>query len=177
MRKFVIPLIVFVAIAVFLGLGLTRNPREVPSPLVGKPAPAFELSRLVGNQAVTETFSPKEMLGQVWLLNVWASWCVSCKYEHPLMVELSKSKVVPIVGLNYKDQPSDAGDWLRRYGNPYLLSAVDIDGRVAIDWGVYGAPETYVIDKQGVIRFKQVGPVTREVLDEKMLPLIKELQK
>ncbi len=177
MRRFILPLLIFVALVVFLALGLNRNPSEVPSPLIGKQAPAFELSELVEGQAVSKTFTPKSMLGQVWLLNVWASWCVACKYEHPLMVELAKMKVLPLVGLNYKDQPTDAGQWLKRYGNPYDLSVVDIDGRVGIDYGVYGAPETYLIDKAGVIRFKQIGPVTREVLDEKILPLVRELRK
>jgi cytochrome c biogenesis protein CcmG, thiol:disulfide interchange protein DsbE len=113
----------------------------------------------------------------VWLFNVWASWCVSCREEHPLLVELAQSKVVPIVGLNYKDQPDEAKGWLARFGDPYTLSVMDLKGRIGIEYGVYGVPETFVIDKAGVIRYKQIGPVTREALDKKILPLIRELEK
>jgi cytochrome c biogenesis protein CcmG/thiol:disulfide interchange protein DsbE len=171
-KRFLWPLVIFVVLVGFLAVGLNRNPSEVPSPLIGKPAPAFELARLEGDQR----FTPKDMLGQVWMLNVWASWCVACREEHPVLVALSKDKLLPIVGLNYKDQAPDAKQWLQRHGDPYALSAVDADGRVGIDYGVYGVPETYVIDKAGVIRFKQIGPVTREVLDQKIRPLVKELQ-
>lgn len=171
-KRFLWPLAIFVVLVGFLAVGLNRNPSEVPSPLIGKAAPAFELARLEGDQR----FAPKDMLGQVWMLNVWASWCVACREEHPVLVALSKDKLLPIVGLNYKDQSPDAKLWLQRHGDPYALSAVDADGRVGIDYGVYGVPETYVIDKAGVIRFKQIGPVTREVLDQKIRPLVKELQ-
>lgn len=172
-RYLLIPLALFMVLAVFLAIGLNRDPREVPSPLVGKPAPAFTLPQLHN----AGSFSPKDMAGQVWLLNVWASWCVSCRIEHPVLVDLAKRKIAPIVGLDYKDQRPEALAWLSRHGDPYALSVVDADGRVGIDYGVYGVPETYVIDKAGVIRFKQIGPVTPEVLEKKILPLIQELQK
>jgi len=171
--QFLIPLLVFLILAGFLARGLFIDPREVPSPLIDKPAPQFELSQLYQPQA---NFSSHEMLGQVWMLNVWASWCVSCRAEHPVLVQLSRQNVVPIYGLNYKDNPSDAKAWLENLGNPYRVSAVDMDGRVGMDYGVYGVPETYVIDKQGVIRYKQIGPVTPEAWQETIHPLIKKLQ-
>jgi cytochrome c biogenesis protein CcmG/thiol:disulfide interchange protein DsbE len=141
---------------------------------VGKPAPAFEVPELA---APDKRFAAKDMLGKVWLLNVWASWCVSCRQEHPLLVELSNAGIVPIVGLDYKDQRADGLGWLKQHGDPYVLSAFDGDGRVGINYGVYGVPETYVIDKAGTIRYKQIGPITPEVLDKKILPLVKDLQK
>ena len=174
MTRFLVPLGIFIVLVAFLAIGLNLNPREVPSPLVGKPAPAFELPQL---HKPDEKFAPREMQGKVWLLNVWASWCVSCRQEHPLLVELSESKIVPIYGLNYKDQREDALRWLKQLGDPYVMSISDAEGRTGIDYGVYGVPETYVIDKAGVIRYKQIGPVTREALDGKILPLVKELQK
>ena len=170
--KFAIPLALFVALAIFLAVGLTRDPREVPSPFIGRAAPAFKLERLHEPQA---TFGPEEMRGKVWLLNVWASWCVSCRVEHPLLVDLARSKTVPIVGLDYKDKRDDGLRWLDRMGNPYTLSAFDVDGRVGIDYGVYGVPETFVIDKQGVIRYKQIGPITPEALERTILPLVRKL--
>lgn len=170
--KYAIPLALFVALAVFLAIGLTRDPREVPSPFIGRAAPAFKLARLHEPQA---TFGPEEMRGKVWLLNVWASWCVSCKVEHPLLVELSRKNAVPIVGLDYKDTRDDGLRWLERMGNPYSLSAFDVDGHVGIDYGVYGVPETFVIDKQGVIRYKQIGPITPESLERTILPLVRQL--
>lgn len=172
MARFLIPLVIFVALVAFLWVGLGRDPREVPSPLIDKPAPAFTLPRL---HQTDKTFSPADMRGQVWLLNVWASWCVSCREEHPVLVELAKTHTVPIVGLNYKDQNPDALRWLARFGDPYTLSITDADGRVGIDYGVYGVPETYVIDKAGIIRMKQIGPVTPEILQQKILPKVKEL--
>jgi cytochrome c biogenesis protein CcmG, thiol:disulfide interchange protein DsbE len=174
MNKFLLPLGVFAILVGFLFVGLYRDPREIPSPLIGKPAPAFELPQLA---EPGKKFSAAEMKGKVWMFNVWASWCVSCREEHPVLVELAKSGVVPIYGLDYKDQADDAARWLRLFGNPSVLSGVDRDGRVGIDYCVYGVPETYVIDKAGVIRFKQIGPVTQEVLGAKILPLIRELQK
>lgn len=194
MNRFLLPLIGFVVLVVLLGVGLTLNPRDVPSPLVGKPAPAFSLPRL---HAPEEQFSPRDMLGKVWLLNVWASWCVSCRQEHPVLVELAKRQRTPLVGLNYKEVRGDgaidmdkvvpgtekgmvierAGAWLAEHGDPYTLSALDIDGRVGIDYGVYGVPETYVIDKAGIIRMKQTGPITPDVLSGTILPLIAELSK
>ena len=158
----------------FLAIGLGHDPREVPSPLINRPAPAFRLTQL---HDPAKTFSAEEMRGKVWLLNVWASWCASCRDEHPLLVELSKSGTLPIYGLNYKDRREDGIAWLSELGNPYVLSAQDTDGRVGIDYGVYGVPETYLIDKNGVIRFKQVGPVTTEVMQRKILPLAQELNK
>jgi cytochrome c biogenesis protein CcmG/thiol:disulfide interchange protein DsbE len=177
MRKIVIyllPLAVFLVVAVFLLRGLWLNPREVPSPFIDKPAPMFSLTRLAQPEA---KFSPADMKGQVWLLNVWASWCVACRQEHPLLVELSKRKAVPIIGLNYKDKPDAARGWLAQWGDPYDLSVRDMDGRIGIEYGVYGVPETFVIDKNGVIRFKQIGPITEEVWQKKMLPLLEELRK
>jgi cytochrome c biogenesis protein CcmG/thiol:disulfide interchange protein DsbE len=173
-KRFLIPLGIFAALVGFLFAGLGLNPREVPSPLVGKPAPAFRLPQL---HAPDRQFAREDMLGQVWLLNIWASWCVSCRDEHPLLTELAKARIVPIVGLNYKDKPDDAKAWLSRYGDPYSLSVTDADGRIGIDWGVYGVPETFVIDKAGVIRRKHIGPVTRDSLEKKILPLVRELQK
>ncbi|MDO8595113.1 MAG: DsbE family thiol:disulfide interchange protein, partial [Sulfuricaulis sp.] len=141
---------------------------------IGKPAPAFELPQLHDPQ---KTFAPKEMQGRVWMLNVWASWCVSCREEHPVLIDLARAKVIPLLGLNYKDQRSDALRWLTQFGDPYGFSVADGDGRVGIDYGVYGVPETYVIDKAGVIRYKQIGPVTPAILKEKIIPLVRELEK
>ena len=174
MLRFLVPLGVFVLLVALLAVGLTLNPREVPSPLINRPAPAFQLAQL---HQPGLTFSQKDMLGQVWLLNVWASWCASCRDEHPLLVELARSRTVPIVGLNYKDKPDEGKAWLKHFGDPFVLSVVDPDGRVGIDFGVYGVPETFVIDRQGVIRYKQIGAITREKLEGKILPLIRELQK
>lgn len=171
--KFLLPFFVFVILVAFLARGLFLNPREVPSPLVGKPAPSFELAQLHNPQLRTAT---QDMLGQVWLLNVWASWCTSCRVEHPLLVQLSRQRIVPIYGLNHKDVPAEALAWLRDLGDPYQVSLIDQNGRVGMDYGVYGVPETYVIDKQGIIRYKQIGPVTPEALDKTILPLVKELQ-
>lgn len=175
MNRFLLPLGIFIVLVALLAVGLNLNPREVPSPLIGKPAPAFTLPQL---GAADKTFSPQQMQGKVWLLNVWASWCVSCREEHPLIVEYAKrGSLPPVVGLNYKDKREDGLRWLARFGDPYLLSAFDADGRVGIDYGVYGVPETYLIDKQGIIRFKQIGPITPEVLEKKILPLVQELNK
>ena len=171
--KYGVPLALFVALAAFLAIGLTRDPREVPSPFIGKPAPAFRIARL---HEPDQQFSPEDMKGKVWLLNVWASWCVSCRVEHPLLVDMSKKNAVPIVGLDYKDERAKGLEWLGRMGNPYALSAFDVDGKVGIDYGVYGVPETFVIDKQGVIRYKQIGPITPEALEKTILPLVKKLE-
>ena len=172
--KFLIPLLLFIVLVIFLALGLNRDPQAVPSPLINKPAPAFEIPQL---SEASQTFSPASMKGQVWILNVWASWCVACREEHPVLVELAKSKVAPVIGLDYKDKREDALAMLTRQGNPYLLSAFDANGRVGIDYGVYGVPETYVIDKAGMIRFKHIGPITMNILNQKIYPLISELQK
>jgi len=194
LKRFLIPLGIFLVLVVFLAVGLNRDPHEVPSPLVGKPAPEFRLEQL---GAAGKTFSPADMRGQVWLLNVWASWCVSCRAEHPLLVAFAKQGGLPIVGLNYKEVRGDgetdvkklaagaeasltrqrADAWLTRHGNPYTLSVLDMDGRVGIDYGVYGVPETYLIDKAGVIRYKHIGPVTEEALAKKIVPMIAELNK
>ena len=170
MKKVWLPL-AFIGLIALLAAGLRLNPREVPSPLIGKAAPSFELPRL---DAPDTTFTQKEMLGKVWVLNVWASWCPPCLVEHPVVTDLAKT--IPVVGLNYKDAREDALPWLKRNGNPYALSVYDAAGRIAIDYGVYGVPETFVIDRQGVIRFKHIGPLTPEVVQKKVHPLLKELQ-
>lgn len=172
MNRYLIPLGIFVVLVLFLAVGLRLNPREVPSPLINKPAPAFTLPQL---QIPDRSLSLGDLRGKVWLLNVWASWCVGCREEHPLLVELAKTGVVPIYGLNYKDQRGDALAWLGQSGDPYALSIADADGRVGIDYGVYGVPETFVIDKNGMIRYKQIGPLTPEALQSKILPLVKAL--
>jgi cytochrome c biogenesis protein CcmG/thiol:disulfide interchange protein DsbE len=172
--KWTLPLAIFAVVVAFLYVGLSRDPREVPSPLIGKPAPQFSLAQL---HEPAKTLGSADMKGRVWLLNVWASWCVSCRVEHPLLLELGKAKIVPIVGLNYKDKTPEGKAWLAEHGDPYTVSIVDADGRVGIDWGVYGVPETFVVDKQGVIRYKQIGPVTAEALERKILPLIRELER
>ncbi|TAJ23010.1 MAG: DsbE family thiol:disulfide interchange protein [Rugosibacter sp.] len=172
MKRFLLPLAAFAVLVGFLAMGLMHDPREVPSPLIGKPAPAFTLPQL---HDATKNFSVVDMKGRVWLLNVWASWCVSCREEHPVLVELAKTGSVPVIGLDYKDQVADGKQWLEKLGNPYILSVVDSDGRVGIDYGVYGVPETYVIDKQGIIRMKHTGPITPASLAQTILPLVKEL--
>jgi cytochrome c biogenesis protein CcmG/thiol:disulfide interchange protein DsbE len=174
MKKAYIPLGIFAVLVVFLAIGLTRDPHEIPSPLIGKPAPMFNLPVL---DKPGQTFSSKDMLGKVWLLNTWASWCVACREEHPILVEFSKTNALPIIGLDYKDQNVEGMKWLARYGNPYQMAVTDQDGRVGIDFGVYGVPESFVIDKAGVIRYKQIGPFTEESILTKLIPLIKELEK
>lgn len=174
MMRFILPFVIFIVLAVFLFVGLTLDPREVPSPLVGKPAPAFVLPQL---HLPGKQFTPQEMKGKVWLLNAWASWCVACEAEHPVLMELARMNIVPIYGLDYKDKREAALAVLEQRGNPYTLNVSDTDGRVGIDYGVYGVPETYVIDKQGVIQYKQIGPVTPQNLKEKILPLVAELEK
>ena len=173
-RRLLIPLAVFVVLAGFLFAGLWRDPREVPSPLIGKPAPAFTLARL---HAPEQMLGTEDMKGKVWLLNVWASWCASCREEHPLLLALASKKIVPIIGLDYKDDPAAGKRWLAEFGDPYTASVMDRDGRVGIDFGVYGAPETFVIDKTGAVRYKQIGPLTKDALEKKIGPLIDELQK
>jgi len=172
MKRF-LPLGIFLALAVFLAIGLNLNPREVPSPLIDKPAPAFRLPQL---HDASKALGTEDLKGKVWILNVWASWCVACLEEHPILVEFSKQNVLPIYGLNYKDRREDALRWLGKHGNPYAVSMQDVDGRVGIDYGVYGVPETYLIDRNGVIRYKRIGPVTPQILQEKILPLVRQLQ-
>ena len=176
MTRFVIvvPLVLVVVLVVFLAAGLRHDPHEIPSPLINKPAPRFQLAQL---RDPSRTFSAEEMKGKVWILNVWASWCFSCRDEHPFLLEYARSGVVPIYGLNSKDKREDALSWLGELGDPYVLSVSDTDGRVGIDYGVYGAPETYLIDRNGMIRFKQVGPVTPDIWQEKILPLVQDLNK
>ena len=168
----VVPLVLFAVLALFLWRGLALDPREVPSPLVDKPAPAFALTRL---DDASRTVKRDDMLGKVWMLNVWASWCEACRSEHPTLLNFAKSSNVPIVGLNYKDTRAEGLGWLGRFGDPYQLSLFDEKGRVGIDFGVYGVPETFVIDKRGVIRFKVIGPLTPETIASKLRPLLKEL--
>lgn len=170
--KFWLPAAGFVILAALLAVGLTLNPREVPSPLIGKPAPEFELAQLSNPDAV---FGPEAMRGKVWLLNVWASWCVSCRAEHQVLEQLAARNLVPIVGLNYKDRPADAKRWLQNFGDPYAMSVMDHDGRVGIDWGVYGVPETFLVDQTGIIRYKRIGPVTEEFLKDTLIPRIESL--
>jgi cytochrome c biogenesis protein CcmG/thiol:disulfide interchange protein DsbE len=173
MKRYLLPLVIFLVLAGFLAVGLNKDPREVPSPLIGKPAPAFTLPRL---DAPEQMLSTQDLRGQVWLLNVWASWCVACRQEHPLLVEMARSGTVKVYGLNYKDKREDALGLLRKSGDPYVTSLSDTEGLVGIDFGVYGVPETFVIDKQGVIRFKQIGPITREALRDTLLPLLAQLE-
>jgi cytochrome c biogenesis protein CcmG/thiol:disulfide interchange protein DsbE len=174
MTRFAIPLVLFILLVAFLAIGLRHDPHELPSPLINKAAPAFQLSQLKDS---SKTFSAADMRGKVWLLNVWASWCVTCRDEHPLLIQYARSGALPIYGLNYKDNREDALSWLGELGDPYVLSVSDRDGRVGIDYGVYGAPETYLIDRDGIIRFKQVGPVTPDIWQEKILPLAQQLNK
>lgn len=172
--KTLIPLVLFAVLAGFLAVGLGLDPREVPSPLVNKPAPIFKITQLEPSDA---QFSPEDMKGKVWLFNVWASWCVACRQEHPVLMEFARAKVAPLVGLDYKDQRKDALGVLKRTGNPYDVIAFDGDGRVGIDYGVYGVPESYVIDKAGIIRYKHIGPITMDAMEKTIIPLIQKLQK
>ncbi|MFT5659055.1 MAG: cytochrome c biogenesis protein CcmG/thiol:disulfide interchange protein DsbE [Gammaproteobacteria bacterium] len=170
--RFLLPLGIFLVMVVLLGFGLTLDPKKIPSPLIDKPAPDFSLSRLYAPET---QLSNKELLGQVWVLNVWASWCVSCRAEHAIITDLAGQNLVDIIGLDYKDQPEEARRWLQQFGNPYTASLMDIDGSVGIDWGVYGVPETFVIGKDGRIKYKHIGPVTKESLEAEIVPIIKEL--
>lgn len=172
--RYLLPLAVFFGLVWFMWKGLSLNPRDLPSALIDKPVPAFSLPQLHDK---TKILNAADMKGKVWLLNVWASWCVSCRYEHPVLTALARKGVVPIVGFNWKDKPEDAKAWLVKFGDPYLLSVSDLEGRVAIDLGVYGAPETFVIDKAGMIRYKNAGPISEEIMNETLLPLIQGLNK
>lgn len=173
MTRFLVPLGVFAVLAVFLAIGLQLRPSEVPSPLLDKPAPAFSLPEL---HAPDKHIGPADLRGQVWLFNVWASWCASCRDEHPLLLQLARMGEVPIYGLNYKDTRQDAVRWLQQLGNPYTVSAFDEAGQVGIDYGVYGVPETYVIDREGIIRHKHIGPITEQVLRDEILPIVRKLK-
>ena len=171
-NRFTVPLFVFALLVALLAAGLTLKPRELPSPFINKPAPAFSLPRLL---SPGDNFNSAQMSGQVWLLNVWASWCAACRDEHPLLNDLARGGM-RIVGLNYKDEPADAANWLRRFGNPYSHIARDAGGDVGIEYGVYGVPESYLIDRNGIIRFKQIGPLTPQSLRKNLLPMIAKLR-
>lgn len=173
MKRALIPLLVFGALLAALAAGLERNPRELPSALMGRPAPVFEVATLASPDTRLGT---EALRGQVWVLNVWASWCTACRVEHPVLVDFARSHDVPVYGLNYKDQRADALRWLSNFGDPYQQSFVDADGRVGMDFGVYGVPETFVIDREGVVRFKHAGALTPEILQRQILPLVRRLR-
>lgn len=172
MKKFLIPIVLFALLGLLLAYGLRLDPRKIPSPLVNKPLPAFSLPTLDDPKRIV---AKDDLKGQPVLINVWASWCSACRDEHPLLVDLSRSGAVRIVGLNYKDQPNDARGVLARDGNPYSIVLVDADGRTGIDWGVYGVPETFVVDRDGIIRYKHIGPITPDALKNSILPLVRKL--
>jgi cytochrome c biogenesis protein CcmG, thiol:disulfide interchange protein DsbE len=171
--RYLVPLAIFIVLAAFLYRGLSIDPKRVPSPLIGKPMPAFSLPRL---QDPAATLGNTDLTGKVSILNIWATWCVSCRAEHEVLLLLAKTGKVDIYGLNYKDERPKAQQWLTQLGNPYVANAFDADGRVGIDWGVYGAPETFIMDKQGIIRHKHIGPITVDDLNNEILPLIAQLQ-
>ena len=173
MLKF-LPLILFAAMAGFLFKGLYLDPSKVPSPLIDKPAPAFSLPLLASSD---QTFATSDLIGKVWVLNVWASWCAACVTEHPNFVALVQQRDIPLVGLNYKDTPDQAQAWLARFGNPYAFALDDREGAVGLDWGVYAVPETFVIDKKGKIRKKFIGVVSSSLMSDTLIPLIDELSK
>lgn len=170
---FIAPVATFVLVALALAWGMTRDPRLVPSPLIGSYVPEFTLPPVKGR---TLGLSSSDLRGEVTLVNVFASWCVSCRLEHPVFMKLKEEGVVPIHGINYKDRPEDAAKWLNVHGNPYTRTGADLDGRVSIEWGVYGVPETFVIDHEGRIVFKQVGPVLPEIYRDKFAPLLQKLR-
>lgn len=171
MIRFGLPIIFIAAIIVFL-IALQKDPREIPSPFVGKPAPTFSLISLYDDKLVVDNNS---LLNQVSLVNVFASWCTACYQEHPLLFDLNNSNNIQLVGLNYKDASEDAKAWLEKLGNPYDVIAYDFKGRTGIDWGVYGVPETFVIDKKGIVRYKHIGPITQDDIQSKLIPLINQL--
>lgn len=173
MKRFLLPLILFAGLSAVLAASLSNDPRRLPSTFIGKPAPAFDLPRL---NAPDRRLSPDALRGQVWVMNVWASWCVSCREEHGLLVALARKNIAPIYGLNYKDDPEAAQQWLTQAGDPYIASMMDRSGQTGIDYGVYGVPETFVIDRRGVIRYKRSGPLTQAALDTQILPLVRRLQ-
>ncbi len=173
MNRYLLPLALFAVLVLFLAVGLSIDPKLVPSPLIDKPLPAFNLPKL---KTPDDNIKSSDFQGDVVLLNVWASWCVACRAEHPLLVELSKNNEMLIYGLNYKDARTDAMQWLQHFGDPYRASAFDQHGLTGIDLGVYGVPETYIMDRAGIIRYKHIGPITREALNNKILPLIVKLK-
>lgn len=172
--RYLLPLAIFFGLLWFMWKGLSLNPREIPSALLNKPVPAFSLPLL---HDPSRSLGAADMKGKVWLLNVWGSWCASCRYEHPILNALAKKGVIPIIGLNWKDRPEDARSWLVKFGDPYQFSVSDIDGRVGIDFGVYGAPETFIIDKAGMIRYKHTGPISEVMMNETLIPMIQGLNK
>jgi cytochrome c biogenesis protein CcmG/thiol:disulfide interchange protein DsbE len=171
-RLLLLPLVLFIGLVAFLLVGLRRDPHEIPSPFINKPAPGFQLRQL---QDPNKTFTAQEMRGKVWLLNFWGTWCVACREEHPLLIQYAKTAAVPIYGVDYKDEPAKALQMLEDEGNPYTITASDPDGRLSIDYGVYGAPETFLIDRNGIIRYKQIGPITEEAWQKEILPRVKQL--
>ena len=171
--RYLVPLAIFMVLVAFLYRGLSLDPKRVPSPLVGKPMPEFSLPRL---QDAAATISDTDLKGKVSILNIWATWCVSCRAEHEVLLLLAKSNKVDIYGLNYKDERDKAKRWLTQLGDPYVANAFDADGRAGIDWGVYGAPETFIMDREGIIRHKHIGPLSVDALNNEILPLIAELQ-
>lgn len=171
---FLLPLGLFAGFAVAFLISLGMNPRDIPSALIGKPVPVFKLPPVEGRRL---GLSNTDLKGQVSLVNVFASWCTACRKEHPILMDLKARNVVPIHGLNYKDKPTDASKWLNTLGDPYTRTGADLNGRVAIDWGVYGVPETFVVDRQGRIVFKKIGAITKEDLEKTILPLVRKLQR
>lgn len=170
MNRFVIPIVIFVVLAVLLGIGLTINPRNVPSPFIGKPAPQFDL---VSMDFPDQRMTPDKLLGRPWVLNVFASWCATCVEEVPQISELARHVI--LIGLNKEDEEAKARQWLQRYGNPYAMILVDKDGKASIDWGVYAVPETFIMDKKGIVRYKYLGAIPDQELRNKILPLLQEL--
>ncbi|MFT5115413.1 MAG: cytochrome c biogenesis protein CcmG/thiol:disulfide interchange protein DsbE [Parasphingorhabdus sp.] len=172
MIRYLIPLGIFLVMAAFLGLGLKLDPREVPSPFIDRQSPTLDLPRLYSNERITNS----TYAGKTWILNVWASWCVACRAEHDLLLAYARSSDTPLVGLNYKDTGTDAKGWLQKLGNPYTAIAVDFEGDAGIEWGVYGVPETFIMDANGVVRYKHIGPLNEEVMQNKVIPLIRQLE-
>ena len=172
---YVLPLGAFLAVAIWFAVGLTRDPNIVPSALIDRPMPAFSLPAMP--EGDTPGLSDTDVKGKVALVNVFASWCVPCRVEHPILMRLASEKRVALYGINYKDAAPDARAWLKSLGNPYSAIGYDFSGRVGIDWGVYGVPETFLIDRDGRIRYKQVGPITAQVLQDTILPLVARLEK
>lgn len=174
MNRYLIPLFLFICLVVLFRVGLDFDPRRVPSPLIDKPVPAFSLPELKNPDS---TVGSDDLKGQVTLLNVWASWCIECRHEHPLLMELARKNNIRIYGLNYKDEREEAIRWLDRYGDPYIQTAFDLDGKTGIDLGVYGVPETFVVDRDGIIRYKFIGPITAQLIEETLMPLLERLEK
>ena len=171
--RFLAPIVVLIGLGVVLGIGLNNNPRLVPSPLIGRAVPSFELEQLHDTE---QTITEASLKGDVILLNVWATWCTACRQEHEMLLRIARETTTPIFGLNYKDARADALRWLEQLGNPYQAIAFDHDGKVALDLGVYGAPETYLVDASGRIAYKHIGPLTQSVWRETLAPLINTLR-